>query len=127
MRSGGVGGILHTLFHIIDVEGSWIRIMQGKPDFQERFEDYRSLERVKELDAFFKKDDEEFVLGWENELENQLVQDTNPDGSVETLTWGEIVRHAIAHEIHHMGQLSVWSREIGETPPLCLQISSAKG
>ena len=56
IRTGGVGGILHTLFHIIDVEWSWIRMIQGKPDFQESFKDYQSLERVKELDALFKKD-----------------------------------------------------------------------
>lgn len=39
VRTGGVGGILHTLFHIIDVEWSWIRLLQGKPDFQESFEE----------------------------------------------------------------------------------------
>ena len=55
VRTGGVGGILHTLFHIIDVEWSWIRMIQGKPDFQESFKDYQSLELVKELDSLFKK------------------------------------------------------------------------
>jgi len=28
----------------------------------------------------------------------------------------EIFHHIIAHEIHHIGQLSVWSREIELTP-----------
>lgn len=27
---GGVGSILYTLFHIIDVEYSWVRAIQGK-------------------------------------------------------------------------------------------------
>jgi len=26
---------------------------------------------------------------------------------------GEILRHIIVHEIHHIGQLSSWSKEIG--------------
>lgn len=26
------------------------------------------------------------------------------------------MRHMIAHEIHHIGQLSVWAREIGKKP-----------
>jgi len=112
IRTGGVGGILHTLFHIIDVEWSWIRIMQGKPDFQESFDEYQSLEKVKELDMLFKRDVEEFVAAWENEL----LQETKQDGSIETLTWGEIMRHVIAHEIHHVGQMSVWAREIGKQP-----------
>ena len=32
-RTGGVGSILETLFHIIDVEWSWIRVLQGKSGF----------------------------------------------------------------------------------------------
>ncbi|MDF2067224.1 DinB family protein [Bacillus sp. Cr_A10] len=116
VRTGGVGGILHTLFHIVDVEWSWIRILQGKPDFQERFDDYNTLEKVKELDARFKSDVEPFVLAWNENMENQLFYDTMPDGRVETDTWGEVIRHIIAHEIHHIGQLSVWAREIGKKP-----------
>jgi uncharacterized damage-inducible protein DinB len=115
-RTGGVGGILHTLFHIIDVEWSWIRVLQGKPDFQESFESYQSLKKVKELDEFFKKEVRNFVDGWNNSYENELLQETRKDGSIETLTWGEVMRHTIAHEIHHVGQLSVWSREIGKQP-----------
>lgn len=26
------------------------------------------------------------------------------------------MRHAIAHEIHHIGQLSIWARELGRKP-----------
>ena len=116
VRTGGVGGILHTLFHIIDVEWSWIRVLQGKPDFQESFEGYQSLEKVKELDELFRKEVRSFVQGWENVYENELLQETRQDGSVETLTWGEVMRHTIVHEIHHVGQLSIWSREIGKHP-----------
>lgn len=116
VRTGGIGGILHTLFHIVDVEWSWIRILQGKPDFQEKFDDYNTLEKVKELDARFKSEVESFVLAWNENMENQLFYDTMPDGRVETDTWGEVMRHIIAHEIHHIGQISVWAREIGKKP-----------
>ena len=116
IRTGGVGGILHTLFHIIDVEWSWIQIMQGKPDYQESFDDFQSLEKVKELDAAFKKDVEGFVRAWDPGMESNFLQETRQDGTIEILTWGEIMRHALAHEIHHVGQLSVWAREIGIKP-----------
>jgi uncharacterized damage-inducible protein DinB len=116
VRTGGVGGILHTLFHIIDVEWSWIRCMQGKPDFQESFTKYQSLDQVKQLEKEFKKDVEEFVLGWNSSMEHQLLHDIKPDGTPVTDKWGEIMRHMIAHEIHHIGQLSVWAREIGKQP-----------
>lgn len=26
---------------------------------------------------------------------------------------GKILRHIVAHEIHHIGQLSIWSKDIG--------------
>jgi uncharacterized damage-inducible protein DinB len=115
-RTGGVGGILHTLFHIIDVEWSWIRSLQGKSDFQESFEGYRSLELVRQLDVAFRPEVEAFVFSWDESMENRLFYDTLPDGSKETDAWGEVMRHVIAHEIHHVGQLSIWAREIGKKP-----------
>lgn len=113
-RTGGVGGILHTLFHIIDVEWSWIQIMKGEPDFQESFDDYR-LSLVREFSTRLHCDVEPFVVSWNSELEDRVIEEST-DGQIETNTWGEIMRHVIAHEIHHIGQLSVWSREIGKTP-----------
>ena len=115
-RIGGMGSILHTLFHIVDVEWSWIRLLQGKTDFQENFEEYKSLNKVKELDAQFHLEVEDFVNKWEPSMENRLFYDTLPDGRIETDTWGEIIRHTIAHEIHHIGQLSIWARELGKYP-----------
>lgn len=31
-------------------------------------------------------------------------------------TTDEILHHVVAHEIHHIGQLSVWSRELNLVP-----------
>jgi uncharacterized damage-inducible protein DinB len=111
-----VGGILHTLFHIVDVEWSWIRSLQGKTDFQESFDGYKSLNQVRKLDAEFHLEVENFVNNWEASMENQLFYDTLPDGRSVMDTWGEIMRHVIAHEIHHIGQLSIWARELGKKP-----------
>ncbi|WP_438493856.1 DinB family protein [Paenibacillus sp. IHBB 3054] len=116
-RTGGVGGILKTLFHIADVEWSWIMVMEGKPDFQEDFARYSSLQKVRELDAKFRPEVEDFVLAWHEGLERNVFVDERSDGSVVTDAWGEIMRHVIAHEIHHTGQLSVWARELGKQPP----------
>jgi uncharacterized damage-inducible protein DinB len=115
-RSGGVGGILHTLFHIVDVEWSWIRSLQGKSDFQESFESYRSLEKVRKLDTAFRPEVEDFVRSWDVSMESRPLYDTRPDGSVVIDAWGEVMRHVIAHEIHHVGQLSIWAREVGKKP-----------
>jgi len=116
VRTGGVGGILHTLFHIVDVEWSWIQIMKGEPDFQESFDAYRSLSSVRELSEKFHRDVEPFVLNWTSEIEGNELKEELPNGEIEIITWGEIMRHTLAHEIHHIGQLSVWSRELGKKP-----------
>lgn len=115
-RTGGVGSILETLFHIVDVEWSWIRILQGKPDFQEKFENYKTLEKVRKLDAEFRLEVQAFVNDWNDTMENSILYDTLSDGRIEQETWGEVIRHVIAHEIHHIGQLSIWARELGEKP-----------
>ncbi|MHC0038531.1 DinB family protein [Pseudoneobacillus sp. C159] len=115
-RTGGVGSILQTLFHIVDVEWSWIRIIQGNPDFQENFDDFKSLDLVRKLDSEFRVEVENFVNNWDDSMENQLFYDTLPDGRIVTDTWGEVIRHIIAHEIHHIGQLSIWARELGKKP-----------
>jgi uncharacterized damage-inducible protein DinB len=116
IRTGGVGGILHTLFHIIDVEWSWIQSLQGKSGFQESFESYRGLEQVRKLDAAFRPEVEEFVQSWDVSMDTRPFCDPEMDIKMAVESWGEVMRHAIAHEIHHIGQLSVWSREVGKKP-----------
>jgi uncharacterized damage-inducible protein DinB len=115
-RTGGMGSILQTLLHIVDVEWSWIRLLQGKTDLQENFDHYKSLVKVRELDAAYHLEVEDFVNNWDDRMENQLFFETLPDGRVESDTWGEVMRHIIAHEIHHIGQLSIWAREMGRKP-----------
>lgn len=44
---------------------------------------------------------------WSDEMEENILDD---------FTFGEIMRHVIAHEIHHIGQISIWTREIGYEP-----------
>lgn len=116
-RTGGVGGILKTLFHIVDVEWSWIRVMEDKPDTEEDFEEYSTLAKVMALDARYHQDVSTFVEHWYDGLEHKIFVNHRHDGSVEEHMWGEIMRHIVAHEIHHIGQLSVWSRELGLQPP----------
>jgi Uncharacterized protein conserved in bacteria len=115
-RTGGIGGILHTLFHIVDVEYSWLCALQGKPDFTEPFEAYASLQQVMELSERFHEEIYSFVSSWTEDMEMKVLAETSPQGEPVSFKYGEIMRHVIAHEIHHVGQLSVWSREVGQVP-----------
>lgn len=115
-RVGGVGGILKTLFHIVDVEYSWIRVMQGKSEFDEPFEAYANLEQVHDLSRRFHAEVEPFVMAWSAEMEPNDLTLRYPNGETATFKHGEVMRHVITHEIHHVGQMSIWAREIGREP-----------
>lgn len=112
-RIGGVGSILYTFFHIIDVEYSWIRGIQGNPDIQVQFENYKSIEQIKNLSNCWRNETQSFLSTWTSKFENEAVTVSWTD---QHYTKGEILRHLIAHEIHHMGQLSIWIKELGLQP-----------
>lgn len=112
-RVGGPGSILYTLFHIIDVEYSWVRAIQGKEDVLLSFSEYNTLQQVKNLSETCRCDIEDFLLTCTGTTKNKLVRVPWED---EPYTSSEILHHVIAHEIHHIGQLSIWSRELKLKP-----------
>lgn len=112
-RIGGVGSILYTLFHIIDVEYSWLRGIQGKEDVVLDFNDYKTLAKVKTLSNTLQYEIVEFL---KTSLDEELDGIVTVPWDEEEYTKDEIVHHIIAHEIHHIGQLSVWAREIELAP-----------
>lgn len=114
-RIGGIGGILQSLFHIVVVEYSWICDLTGQPDLGDKFEEHGSLARVVSLSTRLHPVVSDFISNWTDAQERQTVT-VNLTGRVQTFRQGEILSHVIAHEIHHMGQLSVWAREIGREP-----------
>jgi len=112
-RTGGVGSILKTFFHIIDVEYSWIQAISGKPVQDPEFKDYMTMELIIKLSRDYRLEIKEFINDWSNDMEYQVVTVPWMD---EPLFAGEVLRHVIAHEIHHIGQLSIWARELGVKP-----------
>lgn len=112
-RIGGVGSILNTFLHIIDVENSWIRGIQGKEDVTFDFDEYNTLERVIELSNAFRGEIAEFLTEYLEDLKDEVVKVPWDD---DQFTKSEILHHIIAHEIHHIGQLSVWARELNLRP-----------
>lgn len=112
-RRGGVGNILYTLFHIIDVEYSWIRGIQGKEDVVFQFADYHTLEKVKSLSEQLRNEIAKFLKINLGCLKEKLV---SVSWDEDKYTVDEIVHHLIIHEIHHIGQLSVWARELELSP-----------
>ncbi|KIL15509.1 DinB family protein [Bacillus sp. MAG717A] len=112
-RIGGVGSILYTLFHIMDVEYSWIRGIQGKEDVVLDFDDYKTMAKVKTLSTTLRYEIVEFLKSHLDEKQDRMV---SVPWDEDEYTKNEILHHIITHEIHHIGQLSVWAREKELTP-----------
>lgn len=112
-RVGGVGSIFHTFIHIIDVEFSWIRAITGAADIEIDGNDFNNLTEVISFSDEYRMEIKQFLHTWSDQMENEKVKASWVN---ETYTKGEILRHIIAHEIHHIGQLSIWAREIGLKP-----------
>ena len=90
-----------------------IRGIQGKEDVAFQFVNYNTLEKVKSLSAKSRNEIAEFLATNLGSLKEKLV---SVSWDEDTYTVDEILHHIITHEIHHMGQLSVWARELGLSP-----------
>lgn len=111
-RTGGFGNILHTLLHIIVVEYDWINDLNGGNGYEFNLERFHSIDDVIKLHNDWHLEVESFVTEWKEEMGSQILK--LADGR--SFTYGEVVNHVIVHEVHHIGQLSVWARELGAAP-----------
>ncbi len=112
-RVGGVGSILETIFHIVDVEYSWISALQEKEDNEPQFKGYQSIKKVKALSDLYRRELDNFLQSWSGDFESKILKASWTDKSYK---YGEVLRHVIAHEIHHIGQISIWARELNLQP-----------
>ncbi|UOE92171.1 DinB family protein [Alkalihalobacillus sp. LMS39] len=112
-REGGVNSFIYTFFHIIDAEYSWLRGVLGKSDIAFTFTDYNTLEKIKILSHQTKHE----ILQWMPLLvSDDGAKKVEVSWDENLYTKDEILHHVIAHEIHHIGQLSVWARQMGHKP-----------
>jgi uncharacterized damage-inducible protein DinB len=63
----------------------------------------------------FRIEVEAFLQTRSDDMENRKLR-LSREGHVDAFPCSEVLRHVIAHEIHHIGQLSVWARELGRKP-----------
>ncbi|WP_226087875.1 DinB family protein [Mesobacillus sp. S13] len=115
-RIGGMGSILKNLIHVIDCELLWINYMLEEPhDYPEK-NSISNLDEVIRYSIFTKTITETFLRNLPNDYENKKIHRDGKGGTSFTFTYGKIIRHLITHEVHHIGQLSIWSRELELKP-----------
>jgi len=115
-RIGGMQSILHNLFHVIDCEQLWINQMQGTPVIVKDINRISSLNDVRMFTDLTKSVTENFLKSHTSKSEDRILVIKSRNDTTKTFSYDKIITHIISHEIHHIGQLSVWSREIGLKP-----------
>lgn len=109
-RTGGVGTIRKTFFHIMDVEYSWIRACMGLHDDVLTIDDYPDLASLRELSLKLRQEITEYLDKLEKKSKDTIILPSWLAG--ESYTLDEVIPHILVHEIHHIGQLSVWAKDI---------------
>jgi uncharacterized damage-inducible protein DinB len=115
-RTGGMGSILHNLLHVINCEQIWISQMNGTPVAKKDFNKLTSLKEVIMFSNETKKTTKQFLKNVDDDLNEKILSITTRKGVTYDFPYNKVLLHIITHEVHHMGQLSVWSREINKKP-----------
>lgn len=115
-RIGGMKSIRETLIHVIDCELLWLNSLIDEKIVFERRQLLTQLSEIKEYSTFVQSYTEQLIEQLPSDYENKLIEVQRRDGSILEFTQKKILAHMITHEIHHIGQLSVWAREIQRKP-----------
>lgn len=116
-RIGGMGSFLHTLYHVIDCEQLWIHQMGNQPVISTDLKAITQLDEVKLYDRLTRQRTTLFLLELESTRgENRILEIQKRDGGIVTFSFEKVLSHIVTHEVHHIGQLSIWAREIGHAP-----------
>ncbi|WP_225942110.1 DinB family protein [Sporosarcina limicola] len=115
-RIGGMGSIIHNLFHVIDCEQIWVNQMQGTPVIIKDINKISCLNDVKTFSNLTKPVTRCFIKSYTSEAEDRSLVVKSKNSTTKSFPFEKVISHILSHEIHHIGQLSVWSREIGLKP-----------
>lgn len=113
---GGLNSILRTLFHIVDVEQRWIARLEERTEIRYNFEEFQALDKVMDFSKSRQVTTEAFLNQIDKPELNKKLNYINGEGNACSYYYLEVLNHMIAHEIHHVGQLSIWSRELNKEP-----------
>lgn len=115
-RIGGMKSIRETLIHIVDCELLWLNSMVEQAIEYEKRNTINSLSDIKKYSDFVKLQTTYFIEQLSSDYENRMVEVKRRDGTILYFNQKKIMAHMITHEVHHIGQLSIWARELHLKP-----------
>lgn len=118
-RVGGHGSILRNLCHVINCEYKSINSMKGLEEEGENLDDITSLKEVIDFSNKTKALTKEFILTWDDDKASKILEFKSSNGHTYSFTYEKIMKHIITHEVRHIGQMMVWSRQLNKKPVSC--------
>lgn len=85
--------------------------MLGKPVIEKDMSTIQSLSEVKKYAKETRESTERLLTEFQYDLQRDLIINESLIFSYE-----KILDHIVTHEVHHIGQLTIWSRGLGITP-----------
>ncbi|KGR76718.1 DinB family protein [Ureibacillus manganicus] len=117
-RVGGMGSFLHTLYHVIDCEQIWVNQMLKEPVIQRNMEEIKKLNEVIDYSNEMKEKTNLFLIDYMNKKEamDNVLKINRKDREPSFFPYDKVLLHICLHEVHHIGQLSIWARELNRKP-----------
>jgi uncharacterized damage-inducible protein DinB len=73
-RTGGLGSIRKTLFHVVNVEQSWIRELAGLPEIQYHESSFPTLQHIREFSQRHRGEIIQFLESWTPDMEHKVLR-----------------------------------------------------
>ena len=83
-------------------------MLETKIGFEMRNE-ISDLNTIKTYSDFVKSHTQYFIQQLPSDYENRIIKITKRDQTILHFSQKKILAHIITHEIHHIGQLSIWA------------------
>ncbi|SOC42663.1 DinB family protein [Ureibacillus acetophenoni] len=117
-RVGGMGSFLHTLYHVIDCEQIWVNQMMKEPVIQRNMQEVNTLSEVIDYSNEIKEKTRLFLLEFRNKenAKDQVLKINRKEKEPYRFPYEKVLLHICMHEVHHIGQLSIWARELNRKP-----------
>ena len=116
--AGSYGSIRNTLVHMMSAESGWLDRCGG-PERGERLNptDFPTLDAVVTRWAIYEAQMRQFLGSLTDEdLTRSVVYTIPPLGVSGSGCVGELLHHAVNHNIHHRGQVALLVRALGYVP-----------
>jgi uncharacterized damage-inducible protein DinB len=116
--AGGYGSIRNTLVHMMSAESGWLERCGG-PHRGERLNptDFPTIESVVQRWAMYEAQMRQFLASLTDaDLTRSVAYTIPPLGISGAGRVGELLHHAVNHNIHHRGQVTLLVRALGHVP-----------